>query len=129
MEATITSAEYSCSFHCFIQKMLALATVVTSYGLLSMFLSFPELLKCFVWEGVDTSQKEQFAIYRRNNLQFTGLFYVLLALSWAVDTDGDFCGWPQRNSSDGQEGWNVCLVTHPCTLFSCPCLLYSSDIG
>lgn len=76
--------------------------------------------------------KEQFAVYRVSkgttcNLQVHS-FYLLLALSWAVDTDGDFCGWPQMNSSDPQEGWNVCLMTHPCTLFSCPCLLYLSDI-
>lgn len=72
---------------------------------------------------------------KRNNLQFIEgticnlqvLSTVLLAFSWAVDTDGDFCGWPQRNSSDWQEGWNVCLMTHPCTLFSCPCLLLLSD--
>lgn len=58
--------------------MLALTTVVTSCGLLSTFLSFPEPLRSFVWDGIDMSQKEQFAIYRRNHLQFTGPFYSAL---------------------------------------------------
>lgn len=90
MEATITSAQYSYSFHCFIQKMLALTTVVTSCGLLSMFLSFSELLRCFVWEGIDISQKEQLAVYRRNNLQFTGSQKEQLAIYRSILST---CSW------------------------------------
>lgn len=59
-------------------KMLPLTTAVTSCGLLSTW--------HFVWEGIDRSQKEPFAVCR----SFLCPFHVLLALSWAVDTDGGF---------------------------------------
>ena len=86
LKTTITSAQHSCSLQCFVWKMLPLTTAVTSCGLLTLFLSSPEPVWCFVWEGIDKSQKEPFAICR----YFLCPSYVLLALSWAVDTDGGF---------------------------------------
>lgn len=70
LEAIITSAQYSYAFHCFIQKMLALTTVATSCGLLSIFFAFPRTTEVLWVRSIDTSQKEQLAVYRMNNLQF-----------------------------------------------------------
>lgn len=58
LKTTITSAQHSCSLHCFILKMLPLTTAATSCRLPSTFLSSTELRLHFVWEGIDRSQIE-----------------------------------------------------------------------